>query len=100
MTKKPTVYAQGVYATEKDARGTRITEMSIKVDKFVEFLTNNVDAKGYVKISLWPKREVDKFGSHNAILNDWRPDGYGSNQGRQQSGNPYKQEEGSDDLPF
>jgi len=99
MTKKPTVYAQGVYATEKDARGTRITEISIKVDKFVEFLNANVDAKGYVKISLWPKREVDKFGSHNAILNEWRPTAYSSGQG-QQSGNPYKQEEGSDDLPF
>jgi len=99
MNKKQSVYAQGIFITEKEAKGTRITDISFKVDKFVEFLNKNVDAKGYVKISLWPKREADKYGTHNPVVNEWRPEGYGSAPAKQ-GGYASRQKDDSDDLPF
>jgi hypothetical protein len=98
MNKKPSVYATGIFATEKEAKGTRIMDISMKVDKFVEFLNNNVDAKGYVKISLWPKRETDRFGTHNPVVNEWRPENYGNAPAKQ--GYASSRQSGDDDLPF
>jgi hypothetical protein len=95
MSKKPIVYAQGLYVNEKYVKNLKIVDLNIKADKFIEFIKENTDVKGYVKINLWPKTEPDKFGSHNAILNDWRPTGYGENNPSGGYQTPQ-----SDDLPF
>ena len=47
--------------------------MSCNVDQFVAFLQQHRDEKGYVRIACWPKREADKYGTHNAELNTWKP---------------------------
>ena len=80
------LYAKGIYVSKKDIRGTELFEISISVDSFYQFINQHRDEKGYVRIACWPKREADKYGTHNAELNTWKP-----------SGNATKVES---DLPF
>jgi hypothetical protein len=67
------VYAKGIYINKKDISGKELFEMSCNVDQFVAFLQEHRDEKGYVRIACWPKREADKYGTHNAELNTWKP---------------------------
>jgi hypothetical protein len=67
------VYAKGIYINKKDISGKELFEMSCNVDQFIAFLQEHRDEKGYVRIACWPKREADKYGTHNAELNTWKP---------------------------
>jgi hypothetical protein len=67
------VYAKGIYINKKNIAGKELFEMSCNVDQFVAFLQEHRDEKGYVRIACWPKREADKYGTHNAELNTWKP---------------------------
>jgi len=72
-TNPPKVFANGIYVNKKDINGKELIEIAYNVDKFVAFLQEHRDEKGYVRIASWPKREADKYGTHNAELNTWRP---------------------------
>jgi hypothetical protein len=67
------VYAKGIYINKKIISGKELFEMSCNVDQFIAFLQEHRDEKGYVRIACWPKREADKYGTHNAELNTWKP---------------------------
>ena len=67
------VYAKGIYINKKLIAGKELFELSCNVDQLVAFLQEHRDEKGYVRIACWPKREADKYGTHNAELNTWKP---------------------------
>lgn len=95
QTKKPSVYAKGIYFHMKESNGLEVIEVSFNADAFIEFLKEHRDVKGYVKINAWPKAVADNFGSHNLVLNSWRPTNYGNNAPK-----TYERPEKDPDLPF
>ena len=84
----PKVYAKGIYVNKKIIAGKELVELSFNADQFAAFLEAHKDDKGYVRVACWPKREADKYGTHNAELNTWRPTPRADVQ------------ETKDDLPF
>lgn len=73
QTNQEKVYAKGMYVNKKIIANKELFEVSVNADAFIAFLQQHKDDKGHVRIACWPKREADKFGTHNAELNTWRP---------------------------
>jgi hypothetical protein len=84
------VFARGIYVNKKLIAGKELVELSFNADSFIAFLQEHKDEKGYVRVACWPKREADKYGTHNAELNTWKPTPKAE----------VSQEGTKDDLPF
>ncbi len=73
MTEKK--YIKGIWAKEINGQFGKFMNVSIKVDAFIEELKANVDKKGYVSLTISPRKEAGKFGeTHNIYLNQFKPE--------------------------
>lgn len=68
--------------------------ISILVEKFIQYLQQNANAKGYVNIDLL----VSKEGKLYAKLNDWKPAEKSMEEGKDE--NIVEDEISVDDIPF
>jgi len=82
--------------------GGSLINLSFNVNDFLsgdgqQNIADFADDKGWVKITVAPKREVDQYGNtHSLYLNEYRPDpNYQS-----QAGNPPVASPEGDDAPF
>ena len=92
-------YAKGVFVNEKQTKnGNSFMEISFSVDQFVEWLLQNKNDKGYVRVTLWKKKDgMDtKYGTHSVELNTWTP----TTAKQAESANTFSSSSDSEDLPF
>lgn len=62
-------FVTGLWVEEKQLRYGPITELSFKVEDFIQYLKEKQNAKGYVNVTLAKSKE----GKLYAKLNDWQP---------------------------
>jgi len=90
----PKVYAKGMSLKQKNYGHKNKIGISINVEKFIQFLHENVNEKGWVNIQAWSNDEVGKFGeTHTATIDDWKPTARTEAPDLETGGN-------GDDLPF
>lgn len=80
-------FIEGLYIEKKETQYGIIRKLSIKVEKFKQFLNENQNEKGYVNIDILTNKE----GKEYAVKNEYKP----KEQPKQQP-----KEEPKDDLPF
>ncbi len=56
--------------------GKTIIKLGINVDKFIAFLNQHKNAKGYVNLGISARKEVSQYGeTHTVWLDTWQPNG-------------------------
>lgn len=102
--RKPKVYARGLQVTEKVfTNGGSKQRMGVNVERFVAFLNEHKNERGYVNLEIVRKRVTDEYGTHYVALDDWTPNQQSKPQPSEQQ-MPEPQTGGDaeipDDLPF
>lgn len=97
MTTDKPIYAPGTYCRSKTfADGGEIVKLSIHADKFIEFLRDHADEKGWVRLEIIKRREPKDDITHSVRLDTWKP--------TRRDDPPPKQApaptDAKDDLPF
>ena len=77
------IFADGLNISERQFSNGHITKVGIKVDSFIEWLTQHVDDKGWCNIEI----KTSKGGKMYAQLDTWKPQ-------KQEAGVP------DSDIPF
>ena len=89
-------FVEGLFTSRREnAPDFVVANLSFKTDRFIEWLKNNTNARGYCNIDI---KRSDKGGFYST-LNDWKP------QEQSQSNDNFKipedtQEIQSDNIPF
>lgn len=84
--------------------------MNFHKEKFIEYLQNCDDLKGYITLTICERKNIGKYGeTHNCYENQWRPEG--ANHDTKPDNNPRPEDDTinkkiieddniTDDLPF
>ena len=71
--KKETIFANGVFIRQVEFEsGNTILNVNFNAKSFCEWMSDNVDANGYVRTTVWTNKEGSKY-SHSMILNNYNP---------------------------
>ncbi len=101
---KKSIFAKGLYVKSKFVGQKKLIELSIKVSDFIEFMNAHTNEAGYVNVNLWENDKEDAKFSHNAVLNDWKPDPSKKNTSaptpQQSTPTASTKQVVEDDLPF
>lgn len=73
-----------------------IANLSFKTDRFIEWLKNNTNAKGYCNIDI----KMSKGGTIYSELNDWKPQEQLQEQPQSKNDNFEVPEDKLNDIPF
>jgi hypothetical protein len=85
--------------------GKSILKLGVNVEKFIVFLNQHKNAKGYVNFGISERKEVSQYGeTHTVWLDTWQPSGAPSEPSKprataQPKAKPLTPEE-ADDVPF
>jgi len=73
--KKPKVYAPGTSVKEyKFEDGGSVMRLSILVEKFAPFVKANKNERGYLNLTISPRKEIGAYGeTHSVSLDTWQP---------------------------
>lgn len=70
----PRIFAKGMTIKQKNFGNKNKISMGINVEKFTQFLHENVNDKGYVNLQAWSLDEIGKYGeTHTATIDNWEP---------------------------
>jgi hypothetical protein len=85
MSQSDRVFADGLFYTEKENSYGKIGKLAISVDKFIEFLNEHKDERGYVRVDILERREPTEDKTHYGILNTYKPKQESSERPRTQA---------------
>lgn len=64
------IYPDGLFVDQKETSFGTIDKLSIQVDKFIKFLNEHKNAKGYVNLDMLTSKDGEK---KYAVLNTFQP---------------------------
>jgi hypothetical protein len=68
------IFADGLWLQQKlFPDGGGVLKMSIRVDKFIEFLAKNKNETGFVNLVIREKQEHDEKSTHYCYIDSWKP---------------------------
>lgn len=102
MSEQDKVYANGVFVREHTfSSGKTILKVGIDVRKFVEFLNQHIDERGFVNIGISQRQKPsDKGITHTVWLDTWKPDQQRAARPAQRQEYPPIEKSKGDDIPF
>ena len=63
------IYVDGLFVDQKETSFGKIDKLSVQADKFIAFINQHKNEKGYVNIDLLESRKGGKY----AVLNTFQP---------------------------
>lgn len=63
------IYVDGLFVEQKETSFGKIDKLSVQADKFIAFINQHKNEKGYVNIDLLESRKGGKY----AVLNTFQP---------------------------
>lgn len=73
---QPKTYLNGCFIRARDTDFGEVLNVCFDIEKLGQFVKAHRDGK-YIRICIVPKREADKYGSHTAYLDTFKPNPQG-----------------------
>jgi hypothetical protein len=98
------VYAPASLKEITFSGGGTLLKLSVNVDKFLAFLKEHENEKGWVNMKIERKKEVGQYGdTHSLQLDTWKPDGQGGGRTHETTTRPAQRPAApldDSDIPF
>lgn len=90
-----TTYIKGAKITERQWNYGSFLSVSFKLEDLKQY----ANEKGYINMTISPRKEVGQYwDTHNAILNEWKPEWQSQSTPKQQ--NNTEEEISIENIPF
>lgn len=67
------IYVPKCYATERPTKFGPLLSIDFNVDELIKFAQQHKTDRGYLKLTVSPKKNPDERSTHSVFLNDWKP---------------------------
>lgn len=85
--KEPKTYVPKCFAKMRKTQFGDFIGIDVDAEALVEFARAHKNERGYLKLTIAPRREVDKGGNtHSVYLDTWKPDPARQRSGQRQDG--------------
>lgn len=66
-------YVPKCYATERQTKYGPMLSIDFNVEELLKFAQQHKTDRGYLKLTVSPKKNPDERSTHSVFLNDWKP---------------------------